>query len=185
MSSQPCGCDPDYVGEHGYDSGNINGWVCEQHRKPFYPALAHLQSPPQQELTRPTNPITATVSSGVIRIFDTGATRDQDATKPDFEGYLSPLALDAFGDYMTAHRIQPDGSVRDSDNWQKGIPLNAYIKSLLRHVFQVWRLHRGYAAYERKPDGSLVPVTKREALCAILFNTQGYLHELIKQEEKL
>lgn len=114
-----------------------------------------------------------------IRTFDTGATRDLDDTKNDYEGYLSPLVLEAYGDYMTEHRRQSDGSLRDSDNWQRGIPREAYMKSLLRHVFTAWKLHRGWTVREEKIGGVLRVPTMQETLCAILFNAMGYLHELL------
>jgi len=79
----------------------------------------------------------------VIRRFDTGATRDTDEGKLDFEGFLSPLVLERYAQYMNKHRKQSDGKLRDSDNWQKGIPLKAYIKSLWRHFFDLWKIHRG------------------------------------------
>ena len=50
--------------------------------------------------------------------FGTGATRDSDANKLDFEGFLSPPALEAYAEYMHRHRFQADGVVRASDNWQ-------------------------------------------------------------------
>src|SRR5580698_7792736 len=63
-----------------------------------------------------------------FRTFETGATRNLDASKYDYEGFLSPLVMERFGQYMHKHRVQADGSLRDSDNWQKGIPLQAYMK---------------------------------------------------------
>jgi hypothetical protein len=105
-----------------------------------------------------------------VRVFETGATRDLDDSKYDYEGFLSPLVLERFGAYMHRNRFQKDGSVRDSDNWQKGIPFKAYMKSLLRHVFEVWRIHRGWDPVDGLED----------ALCAIQFNAQGYLHETLK-----
>ena len=115
-----------------------------------------------------------------IRKFSTGATRDNDEGKNDYEGILSPLVIEEFGNYMTKHRKMADGSLRDSDNWQKGIPLTAYIKSLFRHFIDLWFLHRGHKRYDKK-DGH--KITKKEALCAILFNAQGYLHEELKGEK--
>ena len=109
------------------------------------------------------------VTDTTMRTFDSGATRDNDAAKPDFEGILSPLALQRYGAYMQKHRVQADGMVRASDNWQKGIPLDAYMKSLLRHVMALWYTHR----YAKGED-------IEESLAAILFNAQGYLHELLK-----
>lgn len=104
------------------------------------------------------------------RYFQSGATRDSDQDKPDYEGFLSPLVIARFGVYMTKHRKQSDGKLRDSDNWQKGIPLDAYIKSAWRHFFDWWTEHRGYGSREGLED----------ALCGLLFNVMGYLHEHLK-----
>ena len=57
-----------------------------------------------------------------MRNFDTGATRDVDTNKLDFEGFLSPVVLERYAEYMHKNRVQADGNLRDSDNWQKGIP---------------------------------------------------------------
>jgi hypothetical protein len=109
-----------------------------------------------------------------MRTFESGATRDEDSSKPDYEGYLSPLVVGEFGKYMTKHRKQADGNLRESDNWQKGIPLEAYIKSAWRHFLDIWFHHRGFPMMARD--------TLREALCALLFNIMGYLHEVLKEE---
>jgi len=107
-----------------------------------------------------------------LRIFETGATRDLDADKYDYEGFLSPLVLDRFAAYMHKHRMQVDGSLRASDNWQKGIPKDAYMKSGWRHFMAWWKLHR-----QPKVDRPQL----EEALCALLFNAMGYLHEALKE----
>ncbi len=107
-----------------------------------------------------------------MRTFETGATRDTDKNKNDYEGFFSPLVIQCYGDYMNRNRIQADGNLRDSDNWQKGIPKTAYIKSAWRHFLDVWMLHRGYSR----------AVVIEEALCACLFNLMGYLHELLKEK---
>ena len=110
---------------------------------------------------------------GVIgRNFETGAYRDTDVGKHDFEGFLSPLVIKRYGEYMTKHRKQSDGKLRDSDNWQKGIPKDAYIKSGWRHFMDWWGEHR----YLDSKDGI------EEALCALLFNVMGYLHETLKEK---
>lgn len=106
-----------------------------------------------------------------MRTFETGATRDTEEGKNDYEGFLSPLVLEAFGDYMTKHRIQADGNLRDSDNWQKGIPKSAYMKSAWRHFLDLWKEHRGYSSREGI----------EEALGGLLFNIMGYWHELLKE----
>lgn len=112
-----------------------------------------------------------------MRTFDTGATRDDDTTKPDYEGYLSPLVIVRFGEYMTKHRKQSDGNMRDSDNWQKGIPLAQYLKSLFRHFVDLWSIHRELRPFEFKVEDD---DDIEEALCAIIFNASGYLHEYLK-----
>lgn len=109
-----------------------------------------------------------------MRTFDTGATRDTDETKPDYEGFLSPLVIARFGEYMTKHRKQADGNLRASDNWQKGIPFDVYMKSAFRHFVEWWTCHRN----ESFTAGDLAAV--EESICALIFNAQGYLHELIK-----
>ncbi len=110
------------------------------------------------------------MKKGKIRQFASGATRDVDTNKFDYEGFESPLVMDAFAEYMHENRIQPDGSSRDSDNWQKGIPLDAYMKSMMRHFMDVWRQHRGY-----KGEDTLL-----RSLLAMRFNVNGYIHELVK-----
>lgn len=106
-----------------------------------------------------------------VRQFNTGATRDTDDGKLDYEGFLSPLVVERFAEYMHGHRVQSDGGLRASDNWQKGMPRSSYMKSGWRHFFDWWKEHRGH----RTKDGL------ENALCALLFNVQGYLHELIKE----
>jgi Domain of unknown function (DUF1937) len=121
------------------------------------------------------------VAEQKMRTFATGATRNLDSGKPDYEGFLSPLALEEFGKYMLSHQIQADGSRRDSDNWQKGIPPTAYMKSLWRHLIAVWMLHRGYTVPN---DEQGRPVTLKTALSATIFNAQGYLHEVVKKDRE-
>ena len=115
-----------------------------------------------------------------MRNFDTGATRDSETGKNDYEGFYSPLVIEAFGNYMNKHRIQADGKLRDSDNWQKGIPKDAYMKSLWRHFLDAWFIHRGYKRTDKQTEEELKMV---EVLCAILFNVQGYLFEILKEKK--
>ena len=110
-----------------------------------------------------------------MREFDGGATRDCDLDKLDFEGFLSPYGLKRFAEYMHQHRSTAAG-VRDSDNWQSGMPLEVYIKSAWRHFFAWWEGHRLGVV-----GGKDVPLSEVEdALCGLLFNTFGYLHQLGK-----
>lgn len=105
-----------------------------------------------------------------IRTFSSGATRDTDENKNDYEGFLSPLVIERFGDYMTKHRKQSDGKLRDSDNWQKGIPKDQYMKSAFRHFIAWWKEHRGIKTEDGIEDN----------MTALLFNVMGYLHEHLK-----
>jgi hypothetical protein len=104
------------------------------------------------------------------RVFDTGANRDSEEGKLDFEGFFSPAVLLRFAQYMHAHRKMADGSLRDSDNWQRGMPKNAYMKSLMRHIFDVWLLHRGLKARD----------DMQNALCGVMFNTMGLMMEELR-----
>lgn len=107
-----------------------------------------------------------------VRTFETGATRDLEDGKFDYDGFLSPLVLERYARYMHVHRHQSDGTLRASDNWQRGIPRDAYMKSGWRHFVSWWQNHRGVPASE----------TLEDALCAMLFNVSGYLHETLKAE---
>jgi hypothetical protein len=117
--------------------------------------------------------VKGTTQPSLMRDFESGATRSSDAGKPDYEGYMSPLVIERFGRYMTEHRKQADGKLRDSDNWQKGIPRAAYIKSCFRHFMDWWKYHRGH----------YIEYGIEETLCAVMFNTMGYLHEHIKARD--
>jgi hypothetical protein len=114
-----------------------------------------------------------------VRAFGTGATRDLDANKLDFEGFLSPLVLERYAQHMHKARSMPDGSMRESDNWQLGIPVPVYMKSMFRHFFAVWKLHRGLPVTEEVRGETIVKDLETE-LCALLFNANGMLHELLK-----
>lgn len=111
-----------------------------------------------------------------MRKFKSGALRDNDTDKIDFEGFLSPLVLERFGEYMHRHRNTADG-VRDSDNWQHLFGeshCDVCMKSLLRHVMDLWLFHRGYQGRDDIED----------ALCGVLFNTQAYLYKLLIDKQR-
>lgn len=110
-----------------------------------------------------------------VRTFETGANRSPDAHRDDPEGFLSPLVIDRYNQYMTKNRKLPDGSVRDSDNWQKGIPLTAYMKGAWRHFLHWWTRHRNHPVLD---PGAAADI--EEDLCALMFNVMGYLHETVK-----
>jgi len=108
--------------------------------------------------------------NGIQRDFGTGAVRDTVINKLDFEAFLSPVVLNRYAEYLNGTRKQSDGSMRDGDNWQYGIPKKEYRKSLIRHVMDVWLIARGRVKYAVIKD-------LQTALCAVLFNAMGYLYE--------
>jgi hypothetical protein len=107
-----------------------------------------------------------------MRTFNTGATRDTLSNKPSYRGFLSATVIRTFGQYMLSKQIQPDGTLRDPDNWKKGMPQEVYLDSLMRHVVDLWLHH------EDRSELAKEDIT--DTLCAIFFNIQGYLHEHLK-----
>jgi hypothetical protein len=89
--------------------------------------------------------------------------------------FLPADVIQMFGEYMHRHRTQADGQLRDPDNWKRGIPLDSYISSAWRHLQDVWLHHEGRSDLAREG--------LEEALCALLFNVQGYLHELLLERD--
>lgn len=152
----------------------------------FYKSEQYLEKKPsamsvfKQRLSNATDE--ATEEAGSIREFDSGAYRDTDATKLDYEACLSPIVLTRYAQYIAKKRKVPiwkETGVRPDDNWQKGIPKDSYMKSKARHFVNTWTIHRGFPAFDEKGN----KVDLEEALCADLFNTQGYLFEILKDKE--
>lgn len=112
------------------------------------------------------------VDDGTMRAFETGATRDTGEGKVDPEGFLSPTVMLQYYKFMNMNRLQSDGQLRDSDNWQKGIPLDTYMKSMHRHLLEAWMEHRNIET----ENGQMA------ALCGLLFNVMGYMHEILKTQ---
>ena len=113
-----------------------------------------------------------------VRTFSTGATRSPDTGRYDPEGFMSPIVIERFCEFMHKNRSQADGSVRDPDNWQKGIPTEVYMKGLWRHFLHLWTRHRGF-----KVNDPAASANMEEDLCSIIFGAQGMLFELIKQKQ--
>jgi len=111
-----------------------------------------------------------------MRNYPTGANRSNNIGKPDYEACISPLVLRRYAQHIANYRLQDDGKIRADDNWQKGIPFDDYMKSLVRHVIDAWGMHRGMWLVSRD-GGSL-----EDTLCAVMFNAMGYLHEALKAD---
>jgi len=118
------------------------------------------------------NDILTDMRTANIRVFDTGATRSPLADKLEYLGYLNPMVLKRFAEYMKKHQIQSDGQRRTADNWQKNIPLESLYDSKTRHFFDVWLYARGYE--------SEMTEQIEEALCADIFNTMAILKRLLE-----
>lgn len=110
-----------------------------------------------------------------MRTFETGANRDQNTTKVNYMGHISPLVTHEYGKYMHACRQLPDGTLRDADNWKLGMPFHVWLESLVRHMEDVKLIADGY------PDVASTPDIKK-ALCAVLFNAQGLLYQILIDE---
>lgn len=115
--------------------------------------------------------------NGVMRQFGTGATRNSDEGKYDYEGFYHPLVMERYAAYMNKHRKQADGKLRDSDNWQKLFGenhLNVCMKSGFRHFHDWWKQHRGFTGQD----------TLEDSICALIFNAQAYLLKILLDKNK-
>jgi len=110
-----------------------------------------------------------------MRTFSGGATRDNDDSKPEFASILSPVVLRRFGEYMIRHNVQADGKKRGMANWKTGMPRKVYLESMFRHFVDVWEI------VTRDHQWAITPGDDKleEALCAMLFNNQGLLREVL------
>jgi hypothetical protein len=107
---------------------------------------------------------------GTVRTFDSGATRDTAEGKISYARHLSSSVVARYCVYMNANRFQGDGTVRDPDNWKKGIPVDEYMESMWRHFHDVWTV------WENEDDEADIETM----LCALKFNVDGMLHEVLK-----
>lgn len=119
-------------------------------------------------------------NESLIRAFETGATRDTVAGKLSYMKALSPEVLEAYVIYLDKHRKQSDGSMREFDNWKRGIDKWTYLDSLLRHDKAVWNLMLGYEVSDNHG-----PVTLLDSLMATIFNAMGLAYELLIEEGKV
>lgn len=115
-----------------------------------------------------------------MRKFETGATRNKSENKLAYSRFLSPEVIHRYCQYLHKHRRQKDGSLRDPDNWKKGIPEDVYLESLLRHNIDVWRLCYGMEVLD--PDTNK-RVDLEDLLCAVMFNSMGFLYEILKRKK--
>ncbi len=113
-----------------------------------------------------------------MRSFPGGATRNKNDNKICYTGFYDPAVVHAFGAYMHKHRKQADGTLRDADNWKKGIPQGVLMESLVRHVVDLWRVHEGEVAIDPDTNAPCDPV---DLCCAIMVTVQAYLRGLVRK----
>lgn len=101
-----------------------------------------------------------------MKHFKTGSVRDDQHDKEDYIESISWLTLKRYAQYMTKM-----SSKYGRGNWIKGIPIESYEQSLLRHIQKY--LSNKYYGTNIEPEV--------DHLSATLFNLQGLIHE----EEKL
>jgi hypothetical protein len=109
------------------------------------------------------------------RKFETGADRDLADDKPQYAAIFPPELMRAYAQYILAKARRNDGSIRSCSNWQKGIPVDSYIDSLMRHLTDLRLVLRGFKVTERNGH----EMTEKELACAMVFNANGLLFEIL------
>ena len=97
-----------------------------------------------------------------MREFATGAVRDDGNEKEDYIESISWLTLKRYCQYMTRM-----ASKYGRGNWIKGIPVESYEQSLLRHI-------QKYIANKYHNAGDEPEI---DHLSGAMFNLQGLMHE--------
>lgn len=105
------------------------------------------------------------------RTFKSGAIRDVEDQKEDYIETISWTAFKRYAQYMTGKKAK-----YGAGNFKKGIDVESYERSLLRHVQKY---------LENKYEGGVVEVGE-DHLAAMVFNIFGIMHEegRAKKEEK-
>jgi hypothetical protein len=93
--------------------------------------------------------------------FETGAIRDSQEGKEQYTETISWTAFKRYAEYMTGKREK-----YGQGNFKKGIPIESYENSLVRHLVKYM---------VNKEGGSLEP--EEDHLAAIVFNAFGIMHE--------
>lgn len=103
-----------------------------------------------------------------VREFSSGAIRDVEDGKLDFIETISWTAFARYAKYMTEKKKK-----YGSGNFKKGIDIDAYERSLLRHIHKY--LVNKYEGGNEEKD--------QDHLSAIVFNVLGIIHEEERREE--
>jgi hypothetical protein len=98
------------------------------------------------------------------RTFETGAMRGSAEGKENYIGAISWTAIKRVTEYQ--NNAEKKGGY-NKGHWKKGIPIEEYEKSLMRHLQKYFANKYEGASYETDVDH----------LAAAYFNLQGILHE--------
>lgn len=97
-----------------------------------------------------------------ITKFATGAIRDSQKNKEDYIETISWRAMKRYAQYMTSKKTK-----YGSGNFKKGIPIESYEQSLVRHLQKY--LENKYEKGQVEKD--------EDHLSAMVFNLFGIMHE--------
>jgi len=97
-----------------------------------------------------------------VRRFESGAIRDLDTHKEDYTETISWSAFRRYAEYMTSKKKK-----YGAGNFKRGINIESYEQSLLRHVQKYME--------NKYEEGIVEP--QEDHLCACVFNIFGILHE--------
>ena len=103
-----------------------------------------------------------------IRKFETGAIRDSEIEKEDYIETISWTAFKRYAQYMTGKKAK-----YGAGNFKKGIPIESYERSLVRHLQKY---------LENKHEDGVVEVGE-DHLSAMIFNIFGIMHEEGRQKK--
>lgn len=101
--------------------------------------------------------------------FESGAVRDTEGGKEDYVETLSYGVLKRYAEYMTSKQ-----KLYGKGNWKKGIPIESYEKSLMRHIQKYFANKYENANLEPEVDH----------LAAAMFNLQGIMFEELKGDSR-
>jgi hypothetical protein len=104
-----------------------------------------------------------------IRKFTTGAIRDLDDTKEDYIETIPWRAFKRYAQYMTGKKKK-----YGAGNFKKGIPIESYEQSLVRHLQKY---------LENKYEGGTVE-KEEDHLSAMMFNIFGIMFEECRPTNK-
>jgi hypothetical protein len=104
------------------------------------------------------------------RTFESGAIRDSEEGKEDYTETISWTAMKRYAQFMTKNKEK-----YGAGNFKMGMPIDAYERSLIRHLQKY--MENKYERGQTEVEG--------DHLSAMLFNIFGIIHEeemAIKQE---